>query len=189
MKKLLSALFFLGLMYILWPGPNVITDFPPLPGSFKSYFPGDTYQNPNIAAYYSDFERMYVTQYYRNFFEKSNFWIFVPTIRLNHAPELAYQYIRDQQESTYLEEFTYPLRVSLFVNGYEPKIENQIYHRVSGFLGNHIELNNHYYVSKTTIRYYPTPILWRIVVYIGIWGCLYLLWYSLKVTVKRNNYE
>ena len=54
-RKFLGVIFLLGLVYLLVPGPSKIEDFPPLPTSTKSALEGDTIQNPNIAAYYSNF--------------------------------------------------------------------------------------------------------------------------------------
>src|SRR5258708_3548859 len=134
MRIVLIALFLVGLFYLLLPGPTKISDFPPLPGSLKSTEAGDTWQNPNNVAYFSKWWRSDVTAYYRKEYQKLNCpdtglkiinpFCYLPPIRLNRPPEEAYQYIRDQQQSTYLEEFTYPLRDSIFVNGFEPFDKN-----------------------------------------------------------------
>lgn len=170
-KRIVLVFFVLGFIYIVIPGPSKIEDFPPLPNSLKSTLEGDTIQNPNIAAYYSDFTRKDITKFYLKFYQRSN-WL--PAIRLNHPPERAYQYVRDQQESTFLEEYLYPFKASFFVNGYEPKVENDMRNVPSRFLGDHIRLKDRYYVSKATIRYYPTPLGSRIFVYFLIWVCIYL---------------
>lgn len=169
MKKItLTIIFVLGLAYLLWPGPNQISDFPPLPNSLKSDEPGDTIQVPNVAAYFSQEDRAGITRFYKNWYKDANFG-FIPPIRLNHPPEESHRYVRDQQTSTFLEEYVLPLRGSIFVNGYEPVIENRIKKKESNFFGNMIHVNGIYYASKTTLRYYPVPIFWRIVVYLGMW--------------------
>lgn len=167
-RIVIFLLFLLGLVYLLWPGPSSVEDFPAIPNSLRSDEPGDTIQVPNIAAYFSQYDRNQITGFYKNYFTKANFFI-VPPIALNHPPEEAYQYVRDQQISTFLEEYVFPLRGSIFVNGYEPVIENQIRNMPSNFFGNMIHIKGNYYASKTTLRYHPVPVFWRIIVYIGIW--------------------
>lgn len=167
--RIIIVIFFvLGLTYLLWPGPNSINDFPPLPNSLKSDEPGDTVQTPNIAAFFSQEKRSGITNFYKHFFQTSNFG-FLPPIRLNHQVEEAKQLIRDEQGGTFIEEFVYPLRGSIFVNGYEPEVENKMRNRASNFLGNNILIKDNWYVSKTTLRYYPVPVPWRLIIYIGIW--------------------
>ncbi len=179
MKIFLVGLFVLGLVYILLPGPTSINDFPPLPNSVKSDLDGDTWQNPNLVAYFSDFQRKDITQFYKNFFSSSFlFGRIIPPIRLNRPPEEAYQYIRDQQESTFLEEYLYPLKGSIYVNGYEPLVENSMQNRVAivGFVGNHIWFKENPYNSKTTLRYYPVRRSVSLLVYLGIWIAALALW-------------
>lgn len=192
-RKFLSILFFLGLIYIILPGPSKIEDFPPLNPSLKSTLEGDTIQNPNIAAYFADFRRDFITKYYKNAYEKLQLLgILLPAMTINHPPELAYTYVRDQQFCTFLEEYYYPLRESFFVCGYEPLIHNKLLKRNAGELGNHIivrDQNNNgeiFYDSKTTIRYYPTNFLARIIVYVGIWITAIYLYKLFKKALKEN---
>lgn len=191
-RKCLIILFFLGLIYVTLPGPSAIDNFPALPNSKKSDLSGDTVQNPNIAAFYSDFQRNDITKFYKNAFQKLQLvGLVLPSFMLNHPPELAYIYIRDQQESTFLEEYYYPLRESFFTNGYEPTIENIIFKRNAGYAGNHIVVKNKgmvrevLYDSKTTIRYYPTNPLARIMVYLGIWIFAFYLYKLFKKAWKE----
>lgn len=165
-----STIFLVGLIYVILPGPSSIDDFSPLPGSVKSDLAGDTWQNPNIAAYFSDFDRAYITEFYRDRFAgKFLFGTLFPPLTLNHPPEYAYTYIRDQQFSTFLEEYTYPLRGSLFVNGYEPVVENNMFNKPHNFVADHIYHYEIPYDSKTTLRFYSAPFFYRILVYLGIW--------------------
>lgn len=181
-KNILIIIFSLGLIYLLLPGPSTIDDFPAIPNSVKSEEPGDTVQNPNISAYYSYLTRDDTTEFYKDFYENSSILgKFLPSIRLNHPPEYAFQYVRDQQQSTFLEEYSYPLRESLFVNGYEPKIENKIRNREANFYGNTIHINGKFYNSKTTLRFYPTNIIARILIYLGVWVASYFL---IKIYIK-----
>lgn len=171
MKKILWVIFVLGLIYLILPGPTKIEDFAPIPDSTKSNLDGDTWQNPNIVAYFSDFRREEITSFYKNQFSgKYFFGGLIPPIRLNHPPEAAYTYIRDQQESTFLEEYTYPFRESLYVNGYEPEVENQMFKKPSNFVGNHIWYEEVPFNSKATLRFYPSNPLGRVTVYLGIWA-------------------
>ena len=183
-RVVLLTLFFLGLVYLLWPGPSSIENFPPIPDSLRSDEPGDTVQVPNIAAYFSQYDRNRITGFYRDYFTQANFFV-IPPIALNHPPEEAYQYVRDQQISTFLEEYVFPLRGSIFVNGYEPAVENRMRNLASNFYGNTIQIKGNYYVSKTTLRYHPVPILWRLAVYAGIW--VSILWlYKLGKKIWRE---
>lgn len=175
-KTILVIIFILGLIYLIVPGPKSIYDFPGPPGSVKSDEPGDTYQNPNIAGYYGDKRRKFVTEYYKNYFDTIKILGFkIPSMRLNHPPEDAYKYLRDQQTSTYLEEFTYPLRGSIFVNGYEPYSESGKRFNSSAYPLNYY---GNIYPTKVTIRYYYAPTLTRLFIYTLYWilgiGIFYL---------------
>jgi hypothetical protein len=97
-KKILSAVFLIGLIYLVWPGPNSISNIPPLPDSLKSDEPGDTTQNKDISAYFSNHRRKAVTDFYaENFAYMNILGIKIPPIKMNHPPEEAFTYIRDQQ--------------------------------------------------------------------------------------------
>ncbi len=183
---LLLVIFLFGLIYVVLPGPDSIYDIPALPYSLKSIQEGDTFQNKNIAAYYTNFRRAFLTFYYKSYFEKQLIpGLPIPTITLNHPPELAGVYVRDQQESTFLEEYTRPLRESLFVSGYEPLVENFIRRRQADKLGNNIIYKGDLYASKTTLRYYPSNSFLRVLVYVGIWALgIYL--YKLFLRVQKE---
>ncbi len=173
---LISVLFLLGIIYLVLPGPQTIDDFPALPDSVKSELPGDTYQNSNIAAYFSDFRREYIMDYYWNYFKDwSYFGLKLPVFKINHPPERAYTFIRDQQESTALEEYYVPFRGSIFVNVHDPIIYNQIRRRQLDFATSHVDYNYVYYNTKTTIRYFPTPVVARIGVYVLTLFSIYMM--------------
>lgn len=165
--------FILGLIYLIWPGPSSINDIPPLNPSLKSDEPGDTIQNKNIVAYFSDYRRPEVTDFYKNNFGYLKIFGFkILPISLNHPPEEAFTFIRDQQPSTYLEQYMYPLRDSLFINGFEPFDAAGKPYRVGA---TQIFIKDSFYETKTTLRYYSSPIFVRIVVYILIWVSLIML--------------
>lgn len=169
-KYFLGILFALGLIYILYPGPTSINDFPPIPDSKKSIEEGDTIQIPNVAAYYSFWRREEITKFYRGVYEKKSFWPFIiPSIRLNHPPEYAYNYVRDQLKGTFLEEYTYPLRDSIFVNGLDKWVLTELEQSQHGFYNDTIHIDGVFYNSKTTLRFYNSSLISRIIVYLGIW--------------------
>lgn len=182
---LLLAIFFIGLIYILLPGPRSIDDFSPLPNSTKSQLTGDTVQNPNIAAYFSEFRRDFITKYYKDILSSKLIpGLKILPIRLNHPPEEAYRYVRDQQESTFLEEYVFPLRESLFINGYDPSVENMMHHNLTDFIGDHLYYGNVYFNTKTTLRFHPSLVLARVFVYFGIWVSFIFLFILAKKAAK-----
>ena len=176
-RAFLICLFVLGLIYLILPGPTKISDFPALLNSVKSNLDGDTWQNTNIVAYYSDFRRDGITKFYKSFFSRSLlFGIPLPIISLNHPPEEAYRYVRDQQESTFLEEYTFPLRETIFVNGYEPRTEHIMHNEdTTDLVSNTIKYGDNRYNSKSTLRYYPSSPFFRVLIYTGMWvSCVWL---------------
>lgn len=184
MRNLALVLFISGFLYLIAPGPDSIDDIPPLPNSLKSIEPGDTIQNKNISAFFSNQWRSSVTNFYKGEFEKLNkFGFKIPAIRLNHPPEEAFWYIRDQQRTTYLEQFLYPLRGSLFVNGYEPiNPQGKKFDSISV----PVHINGTYYVSKTTLRFYPAPLHMRLIIYVACWLGLIVLFKLIKKVWGEN---
>ncbi len=178
------SLFIVGLVYLLWPGPSTIANIPPPLISLKSDEPGDTVQNKNVAAYFSDFRRPEITDYYKNNFSYLNFFgLRIPPIILNHPPEEAFTYIRDQQPSTYLEQYTYPMRDSLFVNGFEPFDEIGKPYRQGA---TDIYVKGSYFETKTTLRYYQSPLSARVFVYVLIWiSLLFLVKFFKKAVFEK----
>lgn len=110
----LSALFF---VYLALPGP----EFPaPLSDSTQSQEKADQ-ETPLRRAYFTNFPRQEVVDYYREVFSKTAFGLTLPSVRLNYPPEEAQTLIRDQARSTFLEEIVHPFRESIYINGFEPK--------------------------------------------------------------------
>ncbi len=122
MRKILKIIFLLFsiifLFYVALPNP----DFPkPPPDSFQSQEPADT-ETPLRRAYFTNYSRAEVLDFYQNQFSKSSFWgISIPTLRLNYPPEESQTIIRDQTRSTFLQEIVHPFRESIYINGFEPK--------------------------------------------------------------------
>lgn len=165
MMKKFSLLFgLLLLIYMVWPGTSQISDFSPLPSSSKSTLEGDTIQIPNVAGYFSDNFRDFTTNYYSKNFQQLSRLPF-PPLKLNHPPEYSWNVIKRHTDSTYIEEFVYPLRDSLYVNGLEPFYEDGS----PKFWGSvkFDEGGNNWY-TKATLRFYPSKSLVRIAVWLGI---------------------
>lgn len=170
-KVFLAILFFMGLLYLLWPGPSSIEDIPKLPNSLKSDEPGDTVQNKNIAAYFAQQERYFISAFYYDQFSYLNFLgLTIPAIKFNYPVEDAKTKVRDQIQTTYIEEYAYPLRDSLYVNGYDKVVWNKLNNIPTDAKNMDIIINGESFSSKTTLRYYGSPVIWRIFVYLGIWA-------------------
>lgn len=173
----MSKLFFiffatLLLIYLILPGPTNINDFPPLPNSTKSNLDGDVWQVPNVAGYFSNNYRNYATNFYRDGYWKKT-WLPFPPLRLNHPPEYAFTAIKVQTLSTYLEEYTYPLRDSLFVNGLEP-LDSKGEPRYNGAI--RFDYEGGTYDTKVTIRYYPSSFIAKIINWILICASVFFIW-------------
>ncbi|MBU1032083.1 hypothetical protein KKE03_04170 [Patescibacteria group bacterium] len=171
MKKLFIIFSLLLLIYMLWPGPGKISDFKPLPSSIKSTLSGDTVEIPNVAGYFSDNYRQFVTSFY-----KSNYWqktfLPFPPIRLNHPPEYSWTAIKKHTDSTYFEEFVYPLRDSFYVNGFEPFYEN---FEPKFWGSSKFEVENRSFYTKTTLRFYPSSKFTKFLVWLGVVTSIYWL--------------
>lgn len=187
-KLVVLILFLVGLIYLVVPGPTRIQDFPALPNSFKSIEEGDTIQYPNISAYYSDFKRSFITQFYRQALSRDVFLVgnLFPPLTLNHPPEDAHTLVRKYLENTFTEEYLYPLRESLLASGYEPLVENggRHYNKYSDYV--YVPAVDNFFNSKTTIRFYPTKVYNRIFVYLGIWGAIFGLIFVVKKALKEK---
>ena len=138
----------------------------------KSTLEGDTIQVPNVAGYFSNNYRGFTTLFFRQEYKENTLFPFGP-LRLNYPPEFAFTAIKDQTHSTYLEEFYYPLRDSLFVNGLEPFYEDGTPRYAGAMQFDHQGILND---TKVTLRYYPSSILTRIIVWLGITASVIFLW-------------
>ena len=149
---------------MMWPGPSSINQFNALPDSEKSKLEGDTVQIPNVAAYFSNNFRDFVIPFYFKNYQGVSRLPFPPLV-LNHPPEYSWVVINVNTDTTYLEEFVYPLRDSLFVNGFET-------YRPDGtpvFWGApELTESTKSWYTKTKLRYYPSNILVRSLVWFGI---------------------
>jgi hypothetical protein len=183
MSKIIFGIFsLLLLIYLAMPGPESINDFYPLPNSAKSTLSGDTVQVPNVVGYFSDNYRDFATNFYKQNYQQKTIFPF-PPLRLNYPPEFAYTAIKDQTQSTYLEEYIYPLRDSLFVNGLEPFYQNG---KPKYWGAIKFEDENRLSDTKVTLRYYPSPLWARITVWLGINFSLILLWTLGRRIIKND---
>lgn len=173
MLKIPFILFgLLFLIYLILPGPTSIDDFPALPNSTKSTLEGDTIQMPNISAYFSNNYREFSVPFYNQHFRQKTMLPFSP-FRLNYPPEFAFIGIKDQTQATFLEESFYPLRDSLFIAGLEPFYKDG---RVKYDGANKFIIGNQLLDTKVTLRYYPSHIIVRILVWFGIMAAIFFTW-------------
>ena len=157
---------------MIWPGPGSINDFTSLPDSTRSTLSGDSVQVPNVSGYFSaNYRRVVIPFYFDQY--KNLFGINLPPQRLVYPPEYAYTAIKEQTQSTYLEELSYPLRDSLYINGMEPFEEGTLAKRFSSAVPHDFEGKE--YQTKVVIRFYPSPILIRVIVWAGIVSAIILL--------------
>lgn len=140
------------LVYVLLPN----FDFPSQPpGSVQSQEPADT-EDPFRRAYFTDYSRQEVLDWYDIGFNKTAIGYFkFPTYLMNYPPEESGSIIRDQTRSTFLQEFVHPFRETLFINGYEPKENDD---------ENRIVINNIHYRQKIIVKFVPTSIWLRFIV-------------------------
>lgn len=168
---------------MIWPSPNSISNFPPLPDSDKSTLEGDTIQIPNVSAYFSNNFREFVIPFYSQSYQKLTNSPF-PPLRLNHPPEYSWIAIKKHTDSTYIEELVYPLRDSLYVNGLEPFDE---YGQPKWWGATKFEISKNIWLTKVTLRFYPSNILSRIIVWFGIIISTYLLYkFSQKIIFENE---
>lgn len=139
--------------YLFWPSQiRDINTFVAFPGATLSKLSGDTVQMPNLVGLFSNRYRAYVTDFYKLEFQRLNQMPILPMV-INHPPESAFVFIKDQTHSTYLEEYVYPFRGSLFVNGLEPFDERTKAPRYSA--ASLFGQDGADFETKVVIRYYP----------------------------------
>lgn len=171
MKRTYLIFAALLLIYMLWPGPSKISDFSALPNSDKSKLSGDTFQIPNVAGYFSNNYREFVVPFYRNEFWHKTHLPF-PPLRLIYAPEFSWNVIKKHTDSTYLEELIYPLRDSLFVNGFEPFYSDG---KPKFWGSTKFEVDGESFFTKTTLRFYPSTLIVKVIVWLGIVISIYFI--------------
>lgn len=171
MKKVFIIFSTLLLIYMIWPGPSKISDFAPLPNAEKSKLEGDTIQIPNVAGYFSNNFRQFVVPFYLDKYRVKSF-LLLPPLRLNHPPEYSWVVIKKHTDSTYLEELVYPLRDSLYINGFEPFYEDG---KPKFWGATMFAVEGETWYTKATLRFYPSKTIVRIMVWAGIIASIYFL--------------
>jgi len=159
------------LLYMIWPGPSKINNFKPLPSSDKSQLAGDTIQIPNVAGFFSDNYREFVVSFYLKNYQGLTHLPF-PPLRLNHPPEYSWTVIKKHTDSTYLEELVYPLRDFLYVNGLELFYSDE---KPKFWGSTKFTVNGRDWFTKTTLRFYPSNLIIKVLVWLGITTSIYLL--------------
>jgi hypothetical protein len=156
MKKIITLLYVLVslavLLYVALPN----FDFPlPPPDSVRSNEPADM-ETPLRRAYFTNLTRSEVLDWYDMGFNKTAFAnIRYPTYLMNYPPEESGSIIRDQTRSTFLQEYVHPFRETLFINGYEPKPDDD---------ENRIVIDGVHWRQKIIVKFVPTNTWLRFIV-------------------------
>lgn len=181
-RLLILFLYLSGLVYLALPQPEVVA----LPNALRSTEPGDTWQNPDQSAYYTDLGRSQVLEYYQDTFSLKLFGLTLPSYRLNYPPEDSRVYIRDHLLTYYLEEINHPLRESLFVAGWNPRLSP-----ISNYLFDSqydrwaMVIDGVEYQSKVTLKpYYSSPYT-RFFIWTSIFPLTYLVFNHFRLSLKR----
>ncbi len=165
-------IYLAGLIYLLQPTPIIH----PLPQALRSDEPGDTWQNPDQQAYFTDFDRETVINFYRDTYSlKIGPWTIKP-YRLNYRPEDTATYIRKHIDSYFLEELILPLRDSLFINGWYPSVAPQNQYipeeeRAKAM----IVIYGQPFDAKITLKPYPSTPLPRLLVWTLLFPVSYIV--------------
>lgn len=167
-KKLFFLIFIifniLFFVYIFLPNPQ----FPkPLPDALQSNEPADT-ESPLRRAYFTNATRAEVLAHYSKEFK----WGYL----LNYPPEEAGTIIRDQTRSTFLQEIVHPLRESIYVNGYEPKPDDD---------KNQINIEGNHYRQKIIVKYVESSLISRIFVFI-LFNLSIVVFYKEIIYARKN---
>jgi len=170
-------LYLLGLVYLSLPQPAV----PVVIDGLRSQEPGDTDQNPDQSAYFTQKERRVVLSEIQSDYSLNFQGITLPSFRLNYRPEESQTLVREQIQSYYLEEIVHPLREALFVNGWEPE-NSPIYASISQEKKPRIQINGQFYLSKVILKPVFSSLWARLFVWTLIFPVSYLVILSLKKT-------
>jgi len=188
MKKTIIVIFALvylvGFVYLAIP----IKPLPDISDSTRSHEPGDTVQNPNQKAFFTQKDRKTVIGEIKDKSTISIFGFKIPPLTLNYRPEETALFVRKLINSNYLEEIVYPLRSSVFVNGWEPE-NAPIFKDYSDEKRPYIEINNIRYLAKITLRPVTSSVISRFLVWSLILPSLFLSLLSLKKSFSKDIYQ
>lgn len=181
-RLLILFLYLSGLVYLALPQPEVVA----LPNALRSTEPGDTWQHPDQSAYYTNLGRSEVLEFYQDTFSLNLFGLTLPSYRLNYPPEDSRVYVRDHLLTYYLEEINHPLRESLFVAGWNPRLSP-----ISNYLFDSqydrwaMVIDGVEYQSKVTLKpYYSSPYT-RFFIWTSIFPLTYLVFNHFRLSLKR----
>ncbi|KKS42501.1 MAG: hypothetical protein UV06_C0011G0005 [Candidatus Collierbacteria bacterium GW2011_GWA2_42_17] len=176
-----GAVFILGIVYLTLPTPAT----PELSHAERSNEPGDTWQNPEQKGFYTNSDRATVIGEMQSEYAIKLNGFTIPSYRLNYRPEESFEMVRDQLDSYYLEEIVYPLRNSLFVNGWEPIHSPRFADRELKEIPM-ISFNGIPYISKVTLKPVNSPVWARLFVWTLIFPATYLVYFSFKKSLDKN---
>lgn len=179
LTKLLPVfcLYLLGLIYLSFPQPEV----PVVIDGLRSQEPGDSYQNLDQSAYFTQKERQQVLSEIQSAYTLNFQGVNFPSFRLNYRPEEAQTLVREQIQTYYLEEIIHPLRESIFVNGWEPQ-NSPIYAHIPEEKKPRIQINGQFYHSKVILKPVFSSLWGRLLVWTLIFPSIYLVSLSIKKT-------
>jgi hypothetical protein len=177
----LLIIYFVGFIYLALPSP----DYPNVSGGALSDEPGDTWQNPDQKAFYTNNDRATVLADIESQFVVKAGNFSVPKLRLNYRPEEAQTLVRDQLQSYYLEEIVYPFRESIFVNGWEPK-KSPNYANILPKDIPEISLRGVPYNAKITLKRVQSPVWARILVWTLTFPVSIVVYQAVKRTFSKN---
>ncbi|KKT31100.1 MAG: hypothetical protein UW41_C0005G0028 [Candidatus Collierbacteria bacterium GW2011_GWC2_44_18] len=175
------VIFLTGVIYLVLPSPFL----PDLSESARSDEAGDTWQHPDQKGFYSNLTRSQVLSDLQSKFIIKWGNIVLPSYRLNYRVEEAYELVRDQLNSNYLEEIVYPLRESLFVNGWEPKNAPRFATLAKKDVPK-ISLHGVVYDAKITLRPVSSSLWSRLLIWFLIFPATYLVYLSFLHTLSSS---
>lgn len=177
-KVLITLLVFFNLLavgYLSIPLPQI----PELTNSVRSTLPGDTTQLKNVSGYFTNLSRTEVITFY-----KAN--LNGPLrIQLNHPPEKSKEVITDTIQSYYLEEFVFPFKGSVFINGYD--WQNDVFTKPEKRIANKLIYNGVEYQSKITTKAYPTTLTQRLIGFFGSEILLLGIFWCYRSFLKKHD--
>lgn len=179
-NKLLVALFSIfcvvGVIYLALPN----CDFPPpLPDAIVSQEPADL-ETPLRRGYFTNYSRDEVLSWYGTKFNCANlFGITFPKLLLNYPPEYAETIIRNRTDIGWLQEYVYPFREGIYINGYAP---------VDSFGQPVLTVNNLLWKQKIIIKHVHGNMWAREIIFIAsMFGMAALYNEFIKLFKKRND--
>jgi hypothetical protein len=164
--KIIFALFgIIFMVYLMWPAPR----FPDTLWDYAfSTEPADK-ETPLRRGYYTNLTREQLISHYTKEFGWGE--------RLNYPPEEAQTIIRDQTQSTFLEEIAHPMRESIFIAGNELKPSMGVF-----------EVNGKEYKLKVIVKYVPSSVFVRILIGLSTLGLIWILASEWVKTVKTSKW-